>query len=65
MLETSNKNWIIQHEFIYVYMKHHSNRSLSAQLTLYSLTVILIFTISSCFFFKIHYRTEAVVCQTL
>jgi hypothetical protein len=42
-LETSNKNYI-QNDSIYVYMKYHSNQSLFTQLSVHSLTVILIFT---------------------
>jgi len=34
-LETLN---IIQNEFVYVYMKYHSNRSLFTQLCLHSIT---------------------------
>jgi len=63
-LEASTKNQIIQKGFIYVCMKYHSNQSLFTQLSLHSVTVIL-FTILVFFFFRIHYRTEAVVCQNI
>jgi len=48
-----------------MYIKYHSNQSLFTQLSLHSLTVILIFKIFRPFLFKVHYRTEAVVCQNI
>jgi len=46
-------------------MNYHSNQSLLTQLSVHSPTVILIFTIFSCFFFEIHHKSEAVVCQNI
>jgi len=49
-----------------MYTEYHSNQYLFiSRLSLHSLTVILIFTIFSSFFFKIHYRTEIAVCQNI
>jgi hypothetical protein len=64
-LETSNKNYIIQNESVYVCTKYHSNKYLFTQLSLHSFTVILIFTICNCFYFEICYRIKAVVCQNI
>jgi hypothetical protein len=50
---------------IYVSVKFRRNWSLYMQLNLHSLPVILIFTIFSCFSFKIHYRTKSVVCYKI
>jgi hypothetical protein len=62
---SSIKNYIVWNESVCVYMKYHSNHSLFTHLIVHSLTVILIFTNFSCFFFEIHYRTEAIVCQNI
>jgi hypothetical protein len=62
-LKTSNKNYIIQNESVYMYTKCHKNQSLFTQCSLHSLVVILTFTLVSYFFFELHYITKAVVCQ--
>jgi len=48
-----------------VYTKYHSNRSLFTKPIYILLRVILILTIFKSFFFKIHYRIEAVICQNI
>jgi uncharacterized membrane protein YesL len=48
-----------------VHIKCQSNQSLFTQLSLHSLTVILIFTVFYHIFFEVHYRTKAVVCQNV
>jgi len=60
-LETSNKYWVITNNSIYMYTEFHTNQSLYMQLSLQPLTVIVTFKI--CFFFEIHYKMKAIVCQ--
>jgi hypothetical protein len=65
-LMTSNKNYFINNEPVYIYTKFLSNQSLYTQVSVCSFTITLIVFIHfCCFIFEIWDTTVALVCQNL